>query len=74
MNYLFDKNDALRISPPGRSILFHLDKLLHLVALRQIPSFFALLLVTMSYAGQKSNVIGSTGFQAVLICGTYGLS
>lgn len=74
MNYLFDKNDALRMSPPGKSVLFHLDKPLHLAALRQIPSSFALFFVSMSCAGQESNVIGSTGFQPVLICGPYGFA
>lgn len=68
MNYWFDTNDALRMSPLGKSVLFHLDKPLNLVTLMQTPRFLALFLVTMSCAGQENDVVDSTGFQPVLIC------
>lgn len=70
--YLFDNSDALRMSPLGRSLLFHLDK--PPAALRQTPSLFAPFLVTMYCAGQENNVIGSTVFPPVLMCGPYGFA
>lgn len=72
MNSLFDNNGALRMSPLGRSVLFHLGKTL--AALRQTPSLFSPFLVAMYCAGQKSNVIGSTVFPPVLICRPYGFA
>lgn len=52
MNYLLDDNDALRMTPLGRSVLFHLHK--PLAALRQTPSLFSPSLVTMYCAGRKA--------------------
>lgn len=72
MNYLFDSNDALSMSLLGRSVLFHLDKLL--AALRQTPSLFSLFLVTMYCARQESNVIGFTVVPPVLICRPHGFA
>lgn len=52
MNYLLDDNDALRMTPLGRSVLFHLHK--PLAALRQTPSLFPhpLLLCTVQEGKQ----------------------
>lgn len=55
----------------GEVSFFTWTKTLHLAALRQTPSLFALFLVTISCAGQESNVLGSTGFPPVLTCGPY---
>lgn len=72
MNYLFDRNDALRMSPLGRSVLFHLDK--PVAALRQIPSLFSPFLVTMYCTRQENNVIDFTVVPPVLICRPHGFA